>query len=230
MRLLVHVEGETEETFVNSVLCPHLAYQGYSSVAARLIGERRHRSQRGGGISWQSARKGILIHLKGDTKAVATMMVDYYGMPQSQSKGWPGRARAVNQPFEKKAGTIQNALAEDIRHHMGKAFNTDRFIPYVSMHEFEALLFSDCCSFADSIGHPEIGDAMQSILNQFGDPEKIDDSQETAPSKRILSLIPTYDKVAMGAIAIQDIGLNDIRCHCRHFAHWLTRLEAAAQR
>ena len=196
MRLLVHVEGETEETFVNSVLCPHLAYQGYSSVAARFIGERRHRSQRGGGISWQSVRKGILIHLKGDTKAE----------------------------------TIQNALAEDIRHHMGKAFNTDRFIPYVSMHEFEALLFSDCCSFADSIGHPEIGDAMQSILNQFGDPEKIDDSQETAPSKRILSLIPTYDKVAMGAIAIQDIGLNDIRCHCRHFAHWLTRLEAAAQR
>ena len=38
MRLLVHVEGQTEETFVKDVLAPHLHRRGYASVAARLVG------------------------------------------------------------------------------------------------------------------------------------------------------------------------------------------------
>ena len=37
-RLLVHVEGETEEMFVNEVLAPHLYRRGFSRVAARLLG------------------------------------------------------------------------------------------------------------------------------------------------------------------------------------------------
>ena len=228
MRLLVHVEGQTEETFVNSVLCPHLVSQGYSSVAARLMGNARPRNRRGGGVSWLSVQQAILRHLKEDRQAVATTMVDYYGMPQSQSRQWPGRIAANNLPFEQKATTMQNALARDIREHMGTDFDQNRFIPYVSMHEFEALLFSDCRGFAGSIEHPEIGSAMQEVLDQFGNPEKIDDSQETAPSKRILALLPTYDKVAMGATAIQDIGLDSIRGQCQNFACWLSRLEAAA--
>ena len=40
-RLLVHVEGETEETFVNELLRPHLAGRGWSVVSARLLGNAR---------------------------------------------------------------------------------------------------------------------------------------------------------------------------------------------
>ena len=225
-RLLVHVEGETEETFVNHVLGPHLGCQGYSSVAARLIGNARQRSGRGGDRSWQSVRKGILRHLKQDPQVVATTMVDYYGMPQSRSRYWPGRVDAASLPFEQRAETIQNALARDICEGMGTEFNPRRFIPYVSMHEFEALLFSDCMGFARSVGLPEIGCAMQGILDRFGSPEEIDDSYTTAPSKRILALLPSYDKVAMGATAILDIGLENIRRQCPNFACWLSRLEA----
>lgn len=68
---------------------------------------------------------------------------------------------------------------------------------------------------------------MEEILTQFGDPEAIDDSQETAPSRRILQLLPSYRKVAMGTAAIQSIGLADIRHRCANFADWLKRLEAA---
>ena len=179
MRLLVHVEGPTEETFVRAVLCPHLVSQGYSSVTARLMGNARPRKRRSGGVSWQSVQQGILRHLKADRQAVATTMVDYYGMPQSRSRKWPSRIAANGLPFEQKATTIQNALARDIREHMGKDFDQSRFIPYVSMHEFEVLLFCDCQGFADSIEDPKIGSAMQEILDQFGNPEKINDSQKT---------------------------------------------------
>lgn len=47
-RLLIHVEGETEETFVNEVLRPHLLHSGYARVSARLLGNARQRDRRGG--------------------------------------------------------------------------------------------------------------------------------------------------------------------------------------
>ena len=43
-QLLVHVEGQTEETFVNEVLAPHLHGFGLASVSARLFGNARQRS------------------------------------------------------------------------------------------------------------------------------------------------------------------------------------------
>ena len=128
-RLLVHVEGPTEETFVNNVLCPHLGCRGYSSVTAKLMGNARRRSHRGGGRSWKSVREGILCHLRRDRQVVATTMVDYYGMPQSRSKRWPGRVEADSLPFERKAEAIQDALAQDIQKDMGTDFDPDRFIP-----------------------------------------------------------------------------------------------------
>ena len=102
------------------------------------------------------------------------------------------------------------------------------------MHEFEALLFSDCDAFAQSIV-PAVEDVtavaseLQRVRDSFGDPERIDDSRETAPSKRILRLIPTYDKVAMGSVAIKEIGLDNIRSRCCNFHQWLTRLEEAVR-
>lgn len=47
-RLLVHVEGESEERFVKEVLAPHLCVRGFSKVGARLMGNVRQRYQRAG--------------------------------------------------------------------------------------------------------------------------------------------------------------------------------------
>ena len=62
MRLFLHVEGQTEETFVNEVLAEHLRSAGYFDVRARLAGNIR--KQRGGIGSWQEFRRDILQHLK----------------------------------------------------------------------------------------------------------------------------------------------------------------------
>lgn len=135
VRLLVHVEGETEAFFVHEVLAPHLAGYGYALVRPRLIGGRRSSGRRGGGVSWQSVRGGIVRHLKEDRQALVTTMVDYYGMP----KQWPGRAAAATRPFAERAATVQDAVAGDVAGGMGRHFDKRRFIPYVSMHEFEVL-------------------------------------------------------------------------------------------
>ena len=224
-RLLVHVEGETEEAFVNEILRAHLMRYGYSSVAARLLGNARARVRRGGIRSWVAVRRDIVAHLKEDAGSVGTTMVDYYGLPRSGAGAWPGRSAASALAPNARAESVERAVHADVSAAMGAAFDPRRFVPFVVMHEFEALLFSDCDMFAAAIGHPEVGPTLKSVRAEFATPEEIDDSPETAPSKRIRSIVRGYEKPFMGNLAMLEIGLDNVRRECRHFDDWLTRME-----
>src|SRR5713101_8167032 len=102
-RLLVHVEGVTEETFVNEVLRSHLSDNGYYNVSARLVGNARQRSHRGGIKSWDTVKKEIIRHLHEDRRCIATTMVDYYALPDT----WPCRTDAIF-PVIDKVQRIEN--------------------------------------------------------------------------------------------------------------------------
>jgi hypothetical protein len=93
------------------------------------------------------------------------------------------------------------------------------------MHEFEGLLFSDCGAFSRAIGRPELESKFKAVRDQFQTPEEINDSPDTAPSKRIEAIVPEYEKPLFGALAILEIGLARIREECVHFDAWLKRLE-----
>ena len=224
-RILVHVEGETEEAFVNEVLSGHLMRYGYSLVAARLLGNARARAQRGGIRRWPAVRRDIVAHLREDAGSVATTMVDYYGLPQSGPGAWPGRSEAANLAPDARAGSVERAMHDDVYAAMGDAFDARRFVPFVVMHEFEALLFSDCDGFASAIGRPEAAPQLKSVRAEFATPEEIDDSPESAPSKRVRHIVRGYEKPFMGNLAMLEIGLDNIRRECRHFDGWLTRME-----
>jgi len=227
-RLLIHVEGETEETFVNEVLAPHLYRQGYSKVSARLLGNARQRDRRGGIRGWNTVRNDIINHLKEDSQCLVTTMVDYYALPQTGEKAWPGRETASKLPFLQKANTVQEALQLDINQEMGDGFSPVRFIPFVIMHEFEGLLFSNCSKFAEGICRPELAPQFQKIRDTFNTPEEINDSSITAPSKRVEDLVQGYEKPLLGTLAVLNIGLEDICSECPNFRVWLKLLETAA--
>lgn len=220
-RLLIHVEGQTEEAFVNATLAPHLYDNGYTNVGARLLGNARNRRNRGGIKQWGVVRRDIELHLKSDANAFATLMVDYYALPNS----WPGRNDFPNGSVQQKFDALLMKVGNDFEEHTGIV---GRFLPFVLMHEFEALLFSDCEAFANSLDCPEKKEHFQAIRDQFEDPEHINDSPLTAPSKRVVSLMPSYDKVLYGNVAANDIGLGTIRAQCPRFASWLDRLEHIA--
>lgn len=224
-RLLVHVEGETEESFVNEILSDHLLAFGYESVSARLVGNARLRARRGGIRAWPSVRDDITRHLKEDRHCITTTMVDYYALPQTGERAWPGRAAASLAPPTQKAIVVNNALAVDVVNAMGKNFNSSRFIPYVVMHEFEGLLFSDCESFGNAIGRRDLIAHFQGIRDQFSNPEEINDSPITAPSKRIEALVEGYQKPLLGTLAALEIGIPKIREACPNFNVWLAHLE-----
>ena len=224
-RLLVHVEGQTEETFVNEVLRIHLVRGfGYADVSARLLGNSRLRSGRGGIRGWNVVRGDILRHLRQDREAISTMMVDYYGLPLTGPRAWPGRSEAVGLPLLSKAAAIETNLRADIADELGND-QAARFVPFVVMHEYEGLLFSDPPRFAAAIGRPDLADGFQTIRDGFTTPEEINDSPLTAPSKRVEELIPEYQKPLMGAQAARSIGLDTIRSQCPHFDAWVQELE-----
>lgn len=224
-RLLIHVEGPTEETFVNEVLAPHLYGCGYTKVGARLVGNARQRDRRGGIRAWSAVRKDILHHLKEDSGCISTTMVDFYALPQSGDRAWPGRAQAAQLGFSEKSTSVENALLADICSEMNVGLEQCRFVPYVMMHEFEGLLFSDAEKLGQGIGRPDLSPRFKAIRDQFATPEEINDSPQTAPSKRILDFFPGYEKPLMGTLAVLEIGLNAIRQECPLFRGWLERLE-----
>jgi hypothetical protein len=224
-RLLVHVEGETEETFVNEILRPHLVQKGYTYVSARIIGNARQRDRRGGIRGWNAVKNDIIKHLSGDRDCIATTMVDYYGLPKTGDKAWPNREAAGSLVFSLKAKTVEEGMRNDIVTEMGENFNGNRFIPFVVMHEFEGLLFSDCEAFANAIGKRDLASQLLAIRNQFTTPEEINDSPLTAPSKRVESIISGYQKPFFGSLAALEIGLEKIIDSCPHFKEWLLELE-----
>jgi hypothetical protein len=103
-----------------------------------------------------------------------------------------------------------------------------RFIPYIQLHEFEALVFSkpDMIKYEYYGRETEVSKLAVMLIEKDNNPELINDSAVTAPSKRIEVLIPEYDKVNSGVLILKAIGIDHIRSQCKHFNEWLTRLEA----
>lgn len=220
-RLFVHVEGPTEAAFVNEVLGRYLYARGFHSVSAKHIGGPR---RRGGICGWPEARQGIVNHLRQDGDVFVTTMVDFYGLPREGGREWPGRASSGSHAIGNRASFVETQMSNDVR----GILDTERFIPFVVMHEFEALLFSDCAAFSRGIARPELATRLQSIREQFANPEEINDLPDSAPSKRIVALVPDYKKPLMGTLAALEIGLEKIRAECPHFDGWVRRLERLA--
>lgn len=152
-----------------------------------------------GGIrGWNTVRRDIIRHLLEDRGCIATTMVDYYGLPASGDKAWPGRASATPLAPEAKGSHVEAALLDDVANEMGDNFDRRRFVPFVVMHEFEGLLFSDCGDFARGIGNPTLASRLQAVRDQFETPEHINDSASTAPSRRVEAIIPGYVKPLLG--------------------------------
>jgi hypothetical protein len=121
---------------------------------------------------------------------------------------------------------VEKAIQDNLESEMGKRLNPKRFVPFVVMHEFEGLLFSDCAAFSNGIGQPNLEVEFRAIRDQFPTPEDINDSPVTAPSKRVAALVPGYQKPLLGTLAVLEIGLARIRAECPHFNAWLEKLES----
>jgi len=213
------VEGRTEQIFVRDHLAAYLGARGVYMTA----------QQQGGVGSWKSVRGDILDTLwEWHGKCVCTTMFDYYAMPTD----WPGRTAASKMPQAQKGRHVEQALLDDLAAHAGADFRRELFIPYVQVHEFEAILFAGVTTMATALAEvcrrsaDDLNSAFQTILDESGQAEAINDSYDTCPSRRITGLVRAYNKTVHGPIIAGRIGLDTIRAACPHFGQWLGRLEA----
>lgn len=219
--LVIIVEGETEQTFVRDQLAAHLAVHNTTAWAV-LPGRNR---KQGGVKKWEVARQDIIFTL--NERRFCSTMFDYYAMPND----WPGRATSVDLSWNERASLVERGMLEDITTAMGNRFNPKFFIPYVQLHEFEALAFANVNELASvlaPIGINTVQDLTErfaQVLSDAGHPEAINDGYETCPSRQITSIVPAYRKRAQGPIVTRRIGLETLRNQCTHFGEWLNQLE-----
>lgn len=210
IRVNIICEGATEENFVSQVLYPHFILRNILVIPRNI----------GTGSSYGKLKFNIIQWLKQDTGAYVTSLLDIYGMGTK----YPGYEENKGLEAYQKATAIEQAVKVDIEK---TGISVYRFIPHFQLYEFEALLFSDCIVLEEflALDYTFQPGSLQNIKNAFASPEHINDSPLTAPSKRILSIIPTYEKVTDGILVAEAISLETIRAQCTHFGTWLTQLE-----
>ena len=144
------------------------------------------------------------------------MFVDFFRIPEIPKKErWEAKANHME-----KVEKMEKCITEDINDH--------RFIPYIQLHEFEALLFSSNKGFENYFAEKE-ANSTQQIIETFKNPEDINSSPEGAPSKRLLAIKDDYDKVIEGNLIALEVGFNDILAKCPRFKAWIEKLVEACK-
>ncbi len=220
-RVLALVEGATERAFVDLLLAQELSQIGVY-IRARIVGKPGHK---GGVRPYASVRNELLALLKEDGRCHVTMMFDYYGLPTD----WPGSELRGHQASAAVVQQMELQIHADICTQMGQSFDPSRFVPYLQLHEFEAVLFSGPAPLAETVQDPALESEFRAIVDECGEPELIDDGPETCPSKRIAAIAPSYQKTFHGPVAAKRIGLSAMRQSCPHFDEWVFRLEGFSE-
>ena len=207
-RLCIICEGQTEGAFVERLLAPHLWKKSKISTHPSLLKTRA--GQRGGG-NVSVPRLGKHISREYHNSDFITTLVDYYGFKNAN-----GRPKAQ----------LEQDILNEAQTHIGQRFRAYRVRPYVQMYEFEALLFSNISKFElHKNWNNRAEKQLQRICDAFKTPEAINNSAQTAPSKRLDAIFPGYSKISAGPLIAEDIGLEKIREKCPLFDGWIGQLE-----
>lgn len=215
IRIYLLVEGQTEEAFINELLVAHYARRG---LYLTPIIVSTSPGFRGGITSYAKVRPQIERLCKQDTSAHVSTLFDLYALPSD----FPGKnddAYPSTSSGKVKAKFLERRLLDDIA--------CRNFIPNLLVHEFEALLLTQIDAFMQWTDDDRVLTPLREVRAQI-EPEDINDSVHTAPSKRILAAMPGYRKTFHGPLIACDIGLDAIRAACPHFNRWLKTIEALA--
>lgn len=222
--LQIVVEGSSEEAFVNDVLVKHFAALNIF-ISARKIktgwNRLNNKPAKGGLLKYSMFKKDILRWIEADNgrpDTFYTSFIDLYAFPTDSGSPYTREIQNISNPYV-KISALESAIGLDINHLT--------FIPYVQLHEFEALILVAPDRLL--IMYPGDKKGIKELKrNIFGmNPEEINELPQSSPSKRIIMFLPNYkvQKAQVGPLVAEDIGLNLLRENCLHFNEWITRLE-----
>lgn len=227
MKKILHVlcEGQTEERFCAQVLKDYL--KSFDIVVKpQILVTNKKKNCRGGLLHFVQVERDLSQMFKQfrDTDYEQhwfTTMFDFYALPDE----FPGYKDQIAD-HGLRVLHLEDALETHFKH--------NRFIPYIQLHEFEALVFAGLdklkAQYATDKKLDKAIATLEKALEQHdGNPEEVNDSPVTAPSKRIIAALTglhNYNKKMTGPDVAKEIGINNLKAKCIHFAQWIEKLES----
>lgn len=208
------VEGQTEEAFIKFVLNPYL--NGFNIDLTPIVFTTRATPTgphyKGGiGSQFNPIQKQLIPFFRDSSVYLITTCFDFYRWP----KDAPGRADLPQTPAQQQVEHLEQAWQQSIVYQNLR--QPERFLPYLVLHEFEAILFTSPQAIAKRLGCKE--QPIEKIRHKFPTPEAI--NHDDPPSKHLLALAPAYQKSVDGPAIAREISIDAIRADCPHFNQWL---------
>ena len=224
--LYVFCEGPTEQNFCKQVLQFAFFPNHDGEVRPiRIAHSRRHGIVYRGGVNNYAVIKNDIHNALNQHQRPGvyfTSMIDLYALPSN----FPGKGDHQRNPDNPRP------YIEALEEAFGRDINDRRFIPHLQLHEYETLLFSDVESFAISFDECEQEiEQLGTIVESFPTIEHINDGPQTAPSKRIIDLLPAYKglKTTAGPDIAECAGIDCLCECCPHFRDWITAVRTALE-
>jgi hypothetical protein len=215
-RLIIVVEGDTEKEFIDKVLSPYLYTKGLQSANCFKIKHTK------GGLTKYQHLKTDLINCVYESKVLVSTLFDFYALPKDFPK-YEDAKTIVNKAD--RLAFLEKSIVEDLEKEKGKSF--PNLLPYIQLHEFEALVFSSIDAIKSLYSNEDAKfNELEKIMESHPNPEDINDKPETAPSKRLKNnqLIRGYNKVNDGIMIIEEAGIDTVLRKCARFNNWVETL------
>ncbi len=216
-RIVFIVEGDTEIQFVENQIIPYLQEKcGYHTpMNAQKITTNKKKNCKGGNVGIEYLRNEIRkIAASGDT--FITTLLDFFRLPNDFPNYTTDKTKVTE---------IEQGLTATMTH----IVSHNRFLPYIQLHEVEALMFIKVEGFELFIDEDRQRQELQNIIAQYPNPEDINGGSATAPSKRLEKIFPTYNKVAYSGLVFDELSIDEIRNKCHRFNSWLNNIENKLQ-
>ena len=207
----IYCEGPTEESFINEILYPYFLNMGIVVYPIVCTTKRTVSKKYKGGVSdYNKIKRELTMLCKSHQNEYVTTMFDYYAMPENTPE-----IGLQDPDIYERIAKIEAAINRDI----GQANCMFHFM----LHEFEGILFSNPESF-ELIAEADVVNKIREIRESYLTPEHINNSTETAPSKRLEKLIPNYAKIKNGTLVSKNMGIDKILAECPHFREWIEQI------
>lgn len=219
-KIFVVTEGQSETNFVNRVMMPYFANRCVliPNTVITKIDSQHGKTYKGVVANYNQIRKTLSKILSVSSKSkdsYVTTMFDFYQLPADV----PGVADIdkVVDPY-KKVEIIEREIRK------AEGYDKNFFFPYIELHEFEAMLFSDIAKLKETYFEYDLT-VLEECVKEQSNPELINDGVETAPSKRIINCIDSFDKANVGVNVLEKIGIENLVEKCHHFSEWIKCIE-----
>lgn len=183
VRLCIICEGDSDRIFIDRIIKPYLeSHSNDLQVYTIKIGKTRKHP--GGGDVRYSALVKIINQCQYDRADLITTFIDFYG---TRFETFPCfkvfkeiNDNNVQQKIQLLEADIKNISSNIYQH---------KIIPYVLLHEYEMIYFADLDRFiASNPDYATIKSDMIMVNTSYA-PEEINNSLQTAPSKRIEAMM-----------------------------------------